>query len=133
VLISCASILTESVRGKTTAEAAVLAQSPALASSHLGAIPSDKTACIGLCYEVLLSAIRHFSDAKREGWNGDDALICSCFGVSERTIEREIEAKNLTTIADVTRVCNAGAGCRSCYSLIEDILDDYERSRAISR
>jgi len=52
----------------------------------------------------------------------DEALICTCFCVSERTIEREIQDNNLRTIAEVTRACNAGGGCRSCYPLIEEML-----------
>lgn len=127
LLISCASILTETVKGMTTAEAAALAQSPALAASQLGAIPQDKLPCVGLCCDALVSAVQYFSDARREEWNGDDALICTCFGVSERTIEREIQTKHLSTIAEVTTACNAGAGCRSCYSLIQDILESSEQ------
>jgi NifU-like protein len=122
LLIAGVSILTETVKGMTTAEAAALAQSPALAAALLGVFPEARLPCLGLCCDVLVSAIQHFSDAKRQEWNGEDALICTCFGVSEKTIESEIETKNLTTIAEVTSACNAGAGCRSCYSLIEDIL-----------
>jgi len=120
-LVSCASILTETVKGRTTAEAAEVAQSKAL--SQLGSIPPAKTACSALCCDALLSAIQNFSDARRAQWNGDDALICTCFGVAESTIERAIAAQSLTTIAEVTAACRAGAGCRSCYSLIQDILD----------
>jgi NifU-like protein len=125
-LVSGASLLTESVKDKTVAEAAVFAQSAAQTGWPGGEIPPARTACITLCRDALLSAIQHFSDSKRAQWNGDDALICSCFGVSESTIEHEIEARNLTTIAEVTSACRAGAGCRSCYSLIEDILENRE-------
>ena len=45
----------------------------------------------------------------------------------QERIEQEIQENHLTTVAEVTRACNAGAGCRSCWPLIEDILDDYER------
>jgi NifU-like protein len=121
LLTASASILTETVKGETIAEAAAIAQSTAWIEPD--AVPPDKTGCITLCRDALLSAIQHFSDTRREEWNGDDPLICSCFGVSERTIEREIKVKNLSTIAEVTNACNAGAGCRSCYSLITDILD----------
>jgi NifU-like protein len=80
-----------------------------------------------LASEALLEAIRAYSDSARDHWNGDDPLICTCFGVSERTIENEIKTKKLDTIAAVTRACNAGAGCRSCYPLIEDILEEVNR------
>jgi NifU-like protein len=126
-LVSGASRLTESVKGKTVAEAATLAQSPEQTGWPEGEIPPVRAACMKLCRDALLSAIQHFSDSKRAQWHGDDALICSCFGVSENTIEREIEARNLTTIAEVTSACRAGAGCRSCYSLIEDILESVNR------
>lgn len=129
-LVSCSSSLTENVKGRTTAEAAAIAQSTSV--SQVGALLSDKAACVALCCDALLSAIQNFSDAKRAQWNGDDALICTCFGVAESTIERAIETKNLSTIADVTSSCNAGAGCRSCYSLIQDILDDHVRSRRLA-
>jgi hypothetical protein len=38
----------------------------------------------------------------RDEWNGDEALICTCFFVSEQTIEREIKGRGLTTVAEVT-------------------------------
>jgi len=123
-LVSGASLLTETVKNKAVAEAALFAQSAAQTAWPSSEIPSARAACIKLCCDALLSAIQHFSDSQRAQWNGDDALICSCFGVSESTIEREIEARDLTTIAEVTRACRAGAGCRSCYSLIEDILEN---------
>lgn len=124
-MLGCASILTESVIGQTTAGAATFAQATEFLPP--GSWPLEKTSCAELCRDALLSAIQHYSDARREEWIGDDALICSCFGVSEGTIERAIEAKNLTTIAEVTTACNAGAGCRSCYSLIQDILETGNR------
>jgi len=78
--------------------------------------------CIGLACEALLDAIREYSNAARDDWAGDEALICTCFFVSERTIEREIETGGLTTIPEVTAACNAGAGCGSCHQLIQEIL-----------
>jgi len=130
-LVAACSFLTEQVKGKTTAEAAGLGQSPQVSViENLGEWPIDRTHCAALACEALILAIRSYSDAIREEWSGEDALICTCFGVSERTIEEEIQAGKLHTIAEVTRVCNAGGGCRSCYSLIEDILDDYWRMTA---
>ena len=128
-LVASSSFMTEQIKGKTTGEAAALAQSPALAIGEwLGGLPLEKAHCAALACEALLSAITHYSNSVRDEWSGDEALICTCFGVSEKTIEREIQTRGLRTIADVTKACNAGAGCRSCYSLIEDILDDCSRS-----
>ncbi len=80
-----------------------------------------------LACEALVSAIRNYSDSARDEWEGDEALICTCFCVSERTIEREIQENGLRTIAEVTAACAAGGGCRSCYPLIEDILGEVNR------
>jgi NifU-like protein len=108
VLIAAASMLTEQVTGLTTAEAA--------------RIGTEATSCVALARDALLDAIREYSNAARDDWAGDEALICTCFFVSERTIQREIQTRGLTTVADVTRACNAGGGCGSCHQLIQEIL-----------
>ncbi len=116
-LIAAASLLTERVKGKTTGDAAASSEiEDALGESDF------RSECAALAFEALVNAIRQYSDSIRDGWEGDEALICTCFGVSERRIEKEIATKGLTTIAEVTRACNAGAGCRSCYPLIEELL-----------
>ncbi len=102
-------MLTEKVTGLTTAEAAM--------------IGSEATSCVALASDALLNAIREYSNAARDDWAGDEALICTCFFVSESTIEREIQTRGLATVAEVTRVCNAGGGCGSCHQLIQEMLD----------
>jgi NifU-like protein len=109
VLVAAASILTERVTGLTTAEAAIMG--------------SEATSCVALARDALLDAIREYSNAARDDWAGDEALICTCFFVSERTIEREIQTRGLTSVAEVTRACNAGGGCGSCHQLIQDMLE----------
>jgi NifU-like protein len=127
VLVAALSVLTERVKNTTTAEAAALAEDLETIERGLGQEAAGRGDCVLLASEALLEAIRAYSDSARDHWDGDDALICTCFGVSERTIENEIQTKNLDTIAAVTRACNAGAGCRSCYPLIEDILEAVNR------
>ncbi|MGI8837631.1 MAG: iron-sulfur cluster assembly scaffold protein [Pyrinomonadaceae bacterium] len=126
-LVAALSVLTERVRNKTTGEAAALAEDLETIERGLGQEAADRGDCVLLASEALLEAIRSYSDSARDHWDGDDALICTCFGVSERTIETEIQIRNLSTIAEVTQACNAGAGCRSCYPLIEDILEEVNR------
>ncbi len=132
VLVASASLLTDRILGKTTGEAATLCQRVRLLEVQLGPVETAQTDCPALACEALVAAIREYSDAIRDSWEGDQALICTCFGVSEKTIEREIQTNGLTTIAEVTRACNAGAGCRSCYPLIEDILDYYSRTAHVT-
>jgi NifU-like protein len=120
VLVAAASILTEQITGVTTAEAAVIGQKQTVLVEQLDGAGCEK--CVGLACDALLDAIREYSNAARDDWAGDEALICTCFFVSERTIEREIQVHGLTTVAEVTEACNAGAGCGSCHQLIQEIL-----------
>ena len=114
-LIAAASLITERVKGMTTGEAACGELPEAIA--HFA-----QRECAVLAFEALVNAVQGYSDLIRDHWEGDEALICTCFGVSESTIEKEIASKRLNTITEVTRACNAGAGCRSCWPLIEELL-----------
>jgi NifU-like protein len=126
-LIAACSILTEHAKGKTTAQAAKLAETAVeTLESQLGPAPEGRDHCGIVAGEALLHAIRNYSDSIRAEWSGDDALICTCFGVSEKTIEAAIRKGNLQTVAEVTIANNAGAGCRSCHPLIQDILDEVQ-------
>lgn len=122
-LVSSTSSLLDKVIGKTNAEAAIIAQSVG-EMGDIADLPAERIDCLAMAHETLVAAIRAYSDSAREEWEGDEALICTCFCVSERTIEREIQEHKLRTIPEVTRACNAGGGCRSCYPLIEDILEE---------
>ena len=131
VLVASASLLIDQILNKTTAEAASLGQQPGVIAAQLGELPADRSECAPLACEALVPAIRTYSDSAREEWEGDEALICTCFCVSERTIEREIRTGQLKSIVEVTASCDAGGGCRSCYPLIQDILDDCERQEVM--
>jgi NifU-like protein len=132
VLAASASLLIDQIVGKTTAEAAALGQNGDSIIEQLGTIDAGRISCPALACEALVAAIQGYSGAVRDEWEGDEALICTCFGVSEKVIEREVRARSLVSIEEVTRVCNAGAGCRSCYPLIQDILDDCERENSMA-
>jgi hypothetical protein len=56
-------MLTEQVTGLTTAEAAT--------------IGAAATSCDALARDALLDAIREYSNAARDDWAGDEALICT--------------------------------------------------------
>jgi NAD(P)H-nitrite reductase large subunit len=76
----------------------------------------------------LHAALANYHNATREEWTGDEALICTCFCVSEKTIESAIQTRSLRTVEEVTLACHAGGGCHSCHPLITDILEDYWRT-----
>jgi NifU-like protein len=128
VVVAAASVLTEQVTGLSTADAAVAGQKPEALSEQLGVEPGNAQ-CVEMACEALLDAIRDYSNAAREDWVGEEALICTCFFVSERTIEREIQVRGLTTVTEVSRACNAGAGCGSCHQLIQEILATHDLPR----
>ena len=123
VLVASSSLLTERVANVPTAEAAIIGQNPDALTNYFPDLERGREHCPKLACEALLSAIREYSDAARDEWVGDEALICTCFFVSERTIEREIATRGLKTVAEVTRSCDAGGGCGSCHQLIQEILD----------
>jgi NifU-like protein len=123
VLVASSSLLTDHVVKTTTAEAALLGQNAEELRQCFGGIEPEREHCPQLACDALVAAIREYSDAARDEWSGDQALICTCFFVSERAIEHEIAARALTTVAEVTRACNAGGGCGSCHQLIQEILD----------
>ena len=126
VLIAASSLLSERVTGLTTADAASIGQEPGALIDEIG---SANTQCVELACAALLHAIRDYSNAARDDWEGEEALICTCFFVSERTIEREIQTRGLTTVAEVTKACNAGGGCGSCHQLIQEILETNDLPR----
>jgi NifU-like protein len=125
-LIAAASVLTETIKDLSPGRAAMLSETAV--TDWLGLMPAGREHCAKLCREALIAALANYHSAAREEWAGDEALICTCFAVSERTIERAIEARSLRTVAEVTRACHAGGGCQSCHPLIVDILEDYWRS-----
>jgi NifU-like protein len=89
---------------------------------HMQDVPEERRHCIKMCREALQSALESYRSLVLEEWSGDEALICTCFGVSETTIEHAVEAGALQTIEEVTKSCSAGGGCGSCHPLIEEIL-----------
>lgn len=130
-LIAAASALTEIIEGATLYEAVSLCESSRLEDAinrRLVDVPSERAHCVALCRVALRAALDHYHQAAREEWTGEEALICTCFGVSEKSIEQAIGALTLRTIREVTRACHAGGGCHSCHPLIEDILEDYWRT-----
>lgn len=132
-LIAAASVTTEFLSGITVEEATSLtAMLEDVIAEHLCDFPSEKQHCAALCRDALGAAMTGYRTSLQTEWTGDEALICTCFGVSEKTIEQHIQTDALHTIDQVTAACNAGGGCGSCHPLIEDILDDYWRTQELA-
>ena len=95
--------------------------------NELGNFEIHRQHCLDLPLNALRNAFADFRVRQIEEFSSEKALICTCFGVSEETIENLIETESLETVEQVTNVCNAGGGCGSCQPLIEDILQDCRR------
>ncbi len=85
--------------------------------------PENRRHCLDLTLKTLQNAFTDFRSRQIEEFAGEKALICTCFGVSEETIETLIRQKSLETVEEVTDVCRAGGGCGSCQPLIQELLD----------
>ncbi|MEP6923271.1 MAG: iron-sulfur cluster assembly scaffold protein [Pyrinomonadaceae bacterium] len=123
-LIAAADVLCEKVIGKSINQGVNIFE---LIENELGKFENPRHHCVELVWQTWQTAINYYRAAEAAEENGEDALVCSCFGISERVIESAIVENLLATVADVTRVCRAGGGCGSCQPLIEDILGDVWR------
>ena len=95
-------------------------------TERFGEFPPDRHQCATVCIEALRGAFADFRIRQIEEFQGEKALICTCFGVSEETIESHIRKCRLETVDEVARACNAGSGCGSCRMLIQEIIDAYQ-------
>ena len=95
-------------------------------AASLGSIPPEREDCVNACMFALRTAFADFRTMQIDEFRGERALICTCFGVTEETIENTIADHHLRTIDDVAHVCNAGGGCGSCRMLIQEMLDNSE-------
>jgi NifU-like protein len=120
-LIAAASVLMEAIEALRLGEAVSLPTE--VIESVLGPAPENRRHCYELCREALENAALDYRSRQLESWTGSDPLVCTCFGVTEATIERLIPERALHTVEEVTRACNAGGGCGSCRPIIQEMLD----------
>jgi len=124
-LIAAAETLTEKIVGKRLTDIHRF-EKENLASeieSAVGKFSAHRMHCLEIAIETLQSALADFRALQIEEFAGERALICTCFGVSEETIENLIAEKSLVSVEEVTDACNAGGGCGSCQPLIREIID----------
>lgn len=79
--------------------------------------------CLEICVDALQNAFADYRKVQLEEFHGEKALICTCFGVAEETIETLIETENAESIEEIGELCNAGTGCGSCQFLIQELID----------
>ena len=86
-------------------------------------VSSERHQCVDVCIEALRLVFADFRSRQIEEFRGENALVCTCFGVTEETIETHLNQQSIKTVEDVTNVCNAGGGCGSCRMLIQEMID----------
>lgn len=92
-------------------------------NAGLGPFPIGRVQCGEAVIEALRNALADYRLYRIEEFQGEKALICTCFGVSEETIANVIAADNLTEVSEVSARCKAGSGCGSCQMLIQEMID----------
>ena len=90
-------------------------------------IPNDRELCAESAIDALRAAFADLRVRRVEEFRGEEALICSCFGVTETAVEGVIATGEVATVDDVTDACRAGGGCGACRMLIQEMLDSHPR------
>jgi len=116
--IASASVLTEMIKGKTLEEVEKVTNQDIV--DYLGGMPGEKLHCSVMGREALEAAIADYKGGKTKAEEGN--IVCNCFGVTDREIERVARENNLRSVEDVTHYTKAGGGCGSCHAEIERIL-----------
>ena len=119
--IATSSVLTEMIKGLTLDEAIKVTNKDI--ADYLGGLPEQKMHCSVMGREALEAAIENYQGGGKEKRELEGKLVCTCFGVTDKEIERVILENNLTTVEEVTNYCKAGGGCGGCQSEIEKIIE----------
>lgn len=125
--IAAADFLTEKIVGRKLTELHGSRDLPAEIERELGAYCPPRRHCLEICLDALEGAFADFRARQIEEFAGEKALICTCFGISEETVEAAIAENSLATVEAVGAICRAGRGCGSCRFLIQDLLDHHAR------
>ncbi len=122
-VIAISDFLAERVVGKKLPELQGLELFEKEITKEFGEVPPARHHCVNLCFDALHKTLAEYRVQKVTEWTGEKALICTCFGVEEETIENMIRSGDIKSVEQVGESCNAGTGCGSCQFLIQEILD----------
>jgi len=121
--IASASVLTEMCKGKTLDEIKKISNKDI--AEALGGLPKEKMHCSVMGQEALEAAINFYETGGEIPVKNqvEGKIICTCFGVTDKTIEKAIRENGLNTIEEVTNFTKAGGACGGCHGEIQKILD----------
>lgn len=119
--IASASALTEMAKGKTLAEAEEITNRDI--AEYLGGLPDQKMHCSVLGREALGAAIYNCRTGKHDRRRLEGKVVCKCFGVTEKEIERVVRENRLTSVEEVTHYTKAGGACGQCHGDIAAVIE----------
>ena len=119
--IATSSVLTEIIKGMKLEEAAKVTNKDI--ADYLGGLPEQKMHCSVMGREALEAAIENYRGGGKKKHELEGNVICTCFGVTDKEIERVIRENDLTTVEQVTNYCKAGGGCGGCQGEIEKLIE----------
>jgi NifU-like protein len=127
--IASASVLTEMIKGKTIEEASKITNNDI--AKMLDGLPKEKIHCSVMGREALEAAIEYYKSGGKIKTPSikEGNVVCKCFNVTDKEIERAILENNLTTIEEVTNYTKAGGACGNCHQQILEIINKIQASR----
>lgn len=118
--IASSSALTEMIKGMTLEEALQVSNKDI--AEYLGGLPDEKMHCSVMGKQALEKAIENYKGAPAV--EPEAKIICECFGVTDKEIERAVRENNLATVEEVTNYTKAGGGCGNCHDAIARIIEE---------
>jgi NifU-like protein len=118
--IASSSALTEMIIGRTLEEAEKITNKDI--AEYLGGLPKQKVHCSVMGREALEAAIYNYRTGKRWDKEIEGEVVCHCFGVTDKDIEKAVRENDIKTIEDLTNTCKAGGGCGNCLPDLEKIM-----------
>jgi NifU-like protein len=117
--IASSSALTEMIKGLSLEDAEKITNEDI--AGFLGDLPKEKMHCSVMGRDALEKAIAHYRGEAEKKIEGE--IVCECFGVTDREIERAVRENSLRAIEDVTNFVKAGGACGNCHEKIQEIID----------
>jgi len=115
--IATSSVLTEMIKGLTLDEAVKVTNKDI--AERLGGLPEQKMHCSVMGREALEAAVENYRSGGKKKHEIEGEVVCTCFGVTDKEIERVIRENDLAAVDEVTNYCKAGGGCGGCQGAIE--------------
>ncbi|MFA6173684.1 MAG: Fe-S cluster assembly protein NifU, partial [Kiritimatiellales bacterium] len=128
--IASSSALTEMIIGKTLDEVEKITNKDI--AEYLGGLPKQKVHCSVMGREALEAAIYNYRTGKKWDKELEGEVVCHCFGVTDKEIERVTRENNIQTLEALTNACKAGGGCGNCLPDLQKIIDRVHGEMAVA-